>query len=148
MNFLRKFLNLHTYENLNGKLIFNLFFSDLPGPLSFYTALESNTIFYINFAGSGGTSPSLCVRPSLTDSLNWKVQDKSLAQFINLWGTCKSNISHQTNFSFLHGLQLFFLIPNFFLHFSILQPPENFPTNRFCSKFAVWDSTCKLLKKF
>ena len=45
------------YENLNGKLNFYQFSSDPPGPLSFYTALENNTIFYNIFSVSGDLLP-------------------------------------------------------------------------------------------
>ena len=38
-----------TQENLNGKLIFTHFLSDLLELLSFYTALENNTIFLQQF---------------------------------------------------------------------------------------------------
>ena len=48
MKFVEKILKF-TYKNLNGKLILIHFLSVLPGPLSFYTALENNTIFLQQF---------------------------------------------------------------------------------------------------
>ena len=38
-----------TYENLNGKLIFTNFLSDLQEHLSVYTTLENNTLFLQQF---------------------------------------------------------------------------------------------------
>ena len=38
--------------------LFILFLSHLPGPLSFYTALENNTIFLQQFLGFGGGEAS------------------------------------------------------------------------------------------
>ena len=48
-----------TYENLNGKFILTDFLSGLPGPLSFYTALENNIIFLQQFFRFGGFCPPL-----------------------------------------------------------------------------------------
>ena len=46
-----------TYGNFNVKLIFTHFFSDLPGLLSVYTALENTPIFLQHFFGIGGILP-------------------------------------------------------------------------------------------
>ena len=50
------------------KLIFNHFLSDVPGILSFYTALENKTIFYNNFFGFGEGK----LNPPLRAPLLWK----------------------------------------------------------------------------
>ena len=66
LKFLRKFLNLHTKISTES-------LSDLLGPLSFYTALENNTIFYNNFSVSGDLPPlraALLRIPSRTRLLN------------------------------------------------------------------------------
>ena len=52
-NLLRKFWNFHIKISIENWL-FIAFLSNLPGPLSFYTALENKTIFCNNFFGFGG----------------------------------------------------------------------------------------------
>ena len=60
-NLLRKFWNLHIKISMENWL-FTHFLSLLPGPLSFYTALENNTIFLHQFfrGGSEGHQGRAC----------------------------------------------------------------------------------------
>ena len=82
---------IFTYENLNGKLNFSDFLSYFQGPLSFYTPLETNTIFYNKFFSiSRGDFPTSPLRAPLDISmgaareetqgtlslLNWKLSRK------------------------------------------------------------------------
>ena len=55
-----------TYKQLDGKLIFTDFISDLPGPLSFYTSLENSTFFYYisSVLGEGESSLPFLLRAS------------------------------------------------------------------------------------
>ena len=58
-NLLRKFWNLHIYISMENWLFIH-FLSLLPGPLSFYTALENNTIYlqhFFRFQGEGTLPP-------------------------------------------------------------------------------------------
>ena len=60
LKFFEKILKFK-YKNLNGKLTSH-FLSHLPGPLSFYTALENKTIFlqqFLWFRGGGELPPPL-----------------------------------------------------------------------------------------
>ena len=71
-----------TYTNLNRKLTFFYFLSHLPGPLSFYTALENNTIFLQHFFGfgAGGSFPP----PPHGRPCYWHLYTKMLA-FREIW---------------------------------------------------------------
>ena len=74
LKFVEKILKF-TYKNLNGKLPFFLFLSHLPGPLSFYTALENNTIFLQQFfqfrgGGAGKLPPPPCGRLCTAMTIN------------------------------------------------------------------------------
>ena len=64
LKFVEKILKF-TYKNLNGKLTFSPFLSHFPGALSFYTALENNTIFLQQIFRflEGEAPPSPCGLP-------------------------------------------------------------------------------------
>ena len=62
LRFLRKLLNLHRKISMEN-WCFTHFLSDLPRPLSFYTALENNSIFYNNFFVWGGVGGSFTLPP-------------------------------------------------------------------------------------
>ena len=67
LKFFEKILKF-TYENLNGKLNFTHFLSDLPGPFLVYISLENNTTFLQqNFRFRGDLPPSPAGALALND---------------------------------------------------------------------------------
>ena len=112
-NLLRKFWNLHIQISMENWL-FILFLSHRPGPLSFYTALENNTIFlqqFFRFRGGGEASPlpPPAGAPVLYFGKYWPKIMKN-PDFYRWWGICLSESSrkiktrkHPNNLVFANG---------------------------------------------
>ena len=81
-NLLRKFWNLHIKISIE-----NWLFTHLPGPLSFYTALENKTIYlqqFFRFRGEGKLPPPPCGRPWFF-CIFFNKFNKPFVKFLRVW---------------------------------------------------------------